>query len=88
MTRVWCRSDCRYSAPAGTCELSFGAPTCVAGQLSPECPLDTPYRSWCEGNLGVACVLGGRVVTDCSAYKGAHCTEDELLGTARCSPSR
>lgn len=78
------RSDCRYGAPAGTCELRDGLPGCVAGERSPVCPLDTPYRSWCEGDLGIACVLGGRVVTNCSAYKGAHCAEDELTGAARC----
>jgi hypothetical protein len=42
------------------------------------------YISWCEGDVGVACVQGARIATDCTAFRNAHCVEDKAHGIGRC----
>ncbi len=78
------RLDCGTRVPQGTCEVVDGAPTCVASEPSPDCPVGVRYISWCEGDVGVACVQGARVATDCTAFRNAHCVEDAAQGTGRC----
>lgn len=82
------RIDCRDRVPNGTCELIEDTPTCVASERSPDCSEERDYRSWCEGTLGVACVLGARITTDCSAFENARCVNDEAQAAASCELQR
>ena len=81
------RINCATRVPNGTCRIYNGFPGCFAPDPDPDCPTQDPlYRSWCQGkSIGVACVLGARITTDCSAFNGATCQELPNEGYARCA---
>ena len=78
------RVDCTLRVLNGTCELVNKTPKCVATAPSADCPAGSPDKSWCVGDVGVACVGGARVTTDCAAFENARCVEDKANGFAVC----
>jgi len=73
-------THCDSVLPGTRCVHTSIFAQCEARIAHPSCATD-PHRSFCDGNLAVACSSGLRYEIDCSAVDG-HCVEQH--GSATC----
>jgi len=90
-TVVLCRAgqvDLRQSCPAliagGRCRDQLGAVDCAAPAWDPQCPMDQPYLSRCDGDRGLVCHAGARLDVDCPTFLDGRCQMDPTGHEGRC----
>jgi hypothetical protein len=71
--RVLLTAECGSVLPGSHCIETSGSAECRATTPDPECSGHPELETWCEGDLGIACMGGVRSEVDCAELSGGRC---------------